>query len=355
MQAKAKKDMPVHLRKRKNADGTTSLRLDIWHEGRRWFEPLHHLKLQRERNLIDREHNKTLMAQAKAERAERAISIQSAGSGVVAESDKRTLVVDWMQAYIDRYTLADKRNMQGALDKFKIFIAGKRLIFSALTPLLIEDFMAYLESTGSHSGPSSYFARFKKMIRRAWREGKIRTNPLDRVERKIKGASKEKDVLTLAELRRLADTPIQSEEIRRAFLFSACTGLRFCDIKTLKWSEIAGRTIRKPQAKTKTLAVVPLNDLALSLIGEPKEGQVFTLPSHDGANKTLRAWVNRAAIDKKITWHNARHSFGTNLIIGGIDLVTTSKLLGHTSLKHTQRYIKIAEEMLRVGTDKINF
>jgi integrase/recombinase XerD len=347
--------MPVHLRKRKNADGTTSLRLDIWHEGKRWFEPLHHLKLQRERNLIDREHNKTLMAQAQAERMERAVSLQAAASGVVAETDKRTLVVDWMQGYVDRYTLADKRNMQGALDKFKTFLGGKRLVFTGLTPLLIEDFMAYLESTGSHSGPSSYFARFKKLIRRAWREGKMRTNPMDRVERKIRGASKEKDVLTLAELRRLADTPIQSEEVRRAFLFSACTGLRFCDVNTLRWSEINGRTIRKPQAKTKAVAVVPLNDMALTLIGEPAEGLVFNLPSHDGANKTLRAWVRRAGIDKRITWHNARHSFGTNLIMGGIDLVTTSKLLGHTTLKHTQRYIKIAEEMLRAGTEKINF
>jgi site-specific recombinase XerD len=347
--------MPVHLRKRKNADGTTSLRLDIWHEGRRWFDPLHHLKLQRERNLIDREHNKSLMSQAQAERMERAVSLQAAASGVVAETDKRTPVVEWMQAYVDRYKLADKRNMQGALDKFKAFLDGKRLVFAGLTPLLIEDFIAYLEHTGTHSGPASYFARFKKLVRRAWREGKMRSNPLDRVERKIKGVSREKDVLTLPELRRLADTPIQSEEVRRAFLFSACTGLRFCDVKTLTWSEIDGRSIRKPQAKTKTLAVVPLNDMALSLIGEPAQGLIFALPSHDGANKTLRAWVRRAGIDKHITWHNARHSFGTNLIIGGIDLVTTSKLLGHTTMKHTQRYIKIAEEMLRAGTDKINF
>jgi hypothetical protein len=37
--------MSVILRKRKNADGTTTLRLDIYHDGKRSVETLKYLKL----------------------------------------------------------------------------------------------------------------------------------------------------------------------------------------------------------------------------------------------------------------------------------------------------------------------
>jgi site-specific recombinase XerD len=63
--------------------------------------------------------------------------------------------------------------------------------------------------------------------------------------------------------------------------------------------------------------------------------------------------MERAEIDKKITWHCARHSFGTNLLVHGADVFVTSKLLGHTSLKHTQRYVRAAEEMKRDALNKL--
>jgi site-specific recombinase XerD len=91
----------------------------------------------------------------------------------------------------------------------------------------------------------------------------------------------------------------------------------------------------------------------LSAAGMPLEN-VFILPTANGANKTLKAWIKRAEINKRITWHNARHSFGTNLCYNDVDVLTASKLLGHTSMKHTQRYVNAAEEMKQTATNKIN-
>ena len=62
----------------------------------------------------------------------------------------------------------------------------------------------------------------------------------------------------------------------------------------------------------------------------------------------------RAGIKKKITSHNARHSFGTNLIFQSADVTTASSLLGHSSLKHTQRYIKTAAELKQKAPDNLN-
>jgi site-specific recombinase XerD len=116
------------------------------------------------------------------------------------------------------------------------------------------------------------------------------------------------------------------------------------------------------QSKTDSDVIIPLNDTALKLLGMPEAKQpksqkkdiVFTLPSANGANKTIKAWVKRAKIDKQITWHNARHSFGTNLIFNDVDVLTTSKLLGHSTLKHTQRYVDASNEMKENATKAIN-
>lgn len=39
--------------------------------------------------------------------------------------------------------------------------------------------------------------------------------------------------------------------------------------------------------------------------------------------------------------HAARHSFATLCLTAGIDIYTTSQLLGHTTIRHTQRYARI--------------
>ena len=155
----------------------------------------------------------------------------------------------------------------------------------------------------------------------------------------------------------LASTSIESKEIRRAFLFTCFTGLRWCDIKALLWSSINNDSnqMKIIQSKTQEEVITPLNPAAIKLLGEPgqHDKNVFHLPTANGCNKTLKAWVKRAGIKKAITWHNGRHSFGTNLIYNEVDVLTTSKLLGHNSLRHTMRYVDAAADMKREGTNKL--
>jgi len=186
----------------------------------------------------------------------------------------------------------------------------------------------------------------------------MKDNVLDFVERKVKGKAKKKDVLTLNELKTLGATSTESSEIRRAFLFTCVTGLRWIDIKALQWKSInvGTRQMNISQSKTSENVSITLNDTAIKLLGTagaPVE-KVFNLPTANGANKTLKAWVKRAGISKAITWHNGRHSFGTNLIFNDVDILTASKLLGHTSIKHTHRYVNAANEMKEAATNKIN-
>lgn len=351
--------MSVLLRKRKNADGSTSLRLDIYNNGQRTIETLKHLRLVKVSNAMDRETNKQNLQQAESIRVARAAELEANNYSMVSDAGKKTIITVWMQSYVDGYTKKDKRNMQGALNRFKDYlleIKKQGLVFGSLTPLLIEDFIDFLESSSSGEGANSYFSRFKKMIKQAYRQRLLRDNVLDFVKRKVKGKAKKKDILTLTELKQLSSTPTESDEVKRAFLFSCVTGLRWCDVKLLKWFNIDGNYLRIVQSKTGAEVNIPLNETALKLIGNPKKKNdlIFNLPSANGANKTVKAWVKRAKIDKSITWHNARHSFGTNLIFNEVDILTASKLLGHSSMKHTQRYVDASNEMKQNATKAIN-
>lgn len=353
--------MSVKLRKRKNADGTTSLRLDIYKHGKHTIETLKHLQLDKPSNIADRENNKEKLKQAEAITVKRAAELEANNYDMDVDLGKKTIVTVWMQSYVDSYSKKDKRSMQSVLNKFSKFLIGLRkpnLTFAELQPLMIEDFVEYLEEGSIGEGARSYFNRFKKMIRHAYRKRIMKNNVLDFVERKATGKARKKDVLTLVELKLLSETPINSLEIKRAFLFTCVTGLRWCDIKELKWKNInmKDRMLNLTQSKTNEDVSVPLNDTAIKLLGQADKPalKIFTLPSSNGCNKTLKAWIERAGIQKYITWHNGRHSFGTNLIFNEVDILTASKLLGHNSLRHTQRYVNIAAEMKEKATNKIN-
>lgn len=354
--------MSVTIRKRKTADGGYSLRLDIWHNGIRAYEPLKHLRLAKGTNLLDRENNKELMKQAEAIRVARAAEIEANGFGLVSDAGKKTLVVDWMQAYADNYKKKDVRIIHGVLNRFRAFLLEKKkanITFIQLNALLIEDFIEYLEDNAKGEGAASYYARFKKMVRNAYRKRLMRDNVLDFVERKPKGKAAKKDALTTEEIKTLIATHTESKEVRKAAIFSLMTGLAWVDVSNLQWKQIDFSNKRLKhieRSKTDVDIFTPLNDAAIKIVGTPgkADAKVFKLPTANAANKTLKAWVKRAGIGKKITWHNLRHSAGTNLAFQGVDILTISKILAQTSVKHTQRYVDAANEMKIKATDKLN-
>lgn len=356
--------MSVILRKRKNANGTTTLMLDIYHDGKRVYERLAHLQLPKASNQLDRENNKELLQKAEAILLARAVELESNNYNMDSDAGKKTVITLWMQSYVDTYTKKDKRIIQNVLNRFIDFLKIDKktgLTFGVITALLIEDFIDYLQSRSTGEGASSYYKRFKKMLKQAYRRGLMKTNVLDFVEKKVKGRARKKDTLTLDELKILAATPTEGKEVRRAALFSCVTGLAFVDIKALTWNKIRlegcmMEVVRAKQQADNVTVSIPLNATAIALLGEAgiPTAKVFTLPSANGTNKTLKAWVERAGIDKKITYHNLRHSYGTNLILNDVDVVTASKLLGHATLMQTNRYVDSAAEMKQKATDKIN-
>jgi integrase/recombinase XerD len=351
-------NMSVTLRKKENGK-TTSLYLDIYHNGKRYKEYLKECKLVKVSTPLDRQTNQEKMRLAKQIEIKRAHELQSTDYNVVPNFKNKIDILDFFQSFIDSYTKKDKRNVEAVFKLFKQFLSEQGI--TNLPANLFDEniafkFSEYLKNYCSGEGASSYFARFKKVLKQAVREKIILVSPANEITIK-RDESIKKDVLSIKEIQTLVNTPLSNKEVRNAFLFSCFTGLRWVDMAELKWKhlDLVNKLLTKTQTKTGVKVKVNLSDNALSFLPEKskKEDFVYVLPSHTGALKTLRNWTSKAGIEKHITWHCARHSFATNLIYYKNDVVTVSELLGHSSLKYTQRYTRVADEMKQNAVDSL--
>ena len=351
--------MSVKLRRRKNDDGTTTLYLDIYHEGKRRYEFLKHLKLAKISNAKDRIDNNNNIKLAEEICFKRMQQLEANNYDVTVKFRGKVDFIEYYQQFIDKYTQKDKRVIVSSLYKFKEFMSNegyKSLQINQISEHLVYEFKRYLEDNLNGESPANYFSKFKKVIKQAFREKILTVNPTQDIVIK-RHESLKKEILSIDDIQLLASTPLKNGNVKKAFLFSCLTGLRFCDIEALQWKHIDLKNQRLSiiQSKTGHKVTVNLHQSAIDILGDVSQptDSVFKLPSHTACTKDIKHWVLRAGITKHITWHCARHSFASNLIFHGADITTASNLLGHTSLKYTQRYTRVVEDMKRTAIDNL--
>ena len=183
-------------------------------------------------------------------------------------------------------------------------------------------------------------------------------NPFLNIDSKEIPATEEdtREFLTVAEVKRLIDTPIRNEMIKKAFMFAVLTGLRYSDLQSITWGEIIkdddnSHLIRFKMKKVKRLQTVYLSDEALKWLPEREEAKdydvIFNLPKNDSANRQLARWVKQAGITKTVTFHVGRHTAATLLLNQNVPIAAVSKFLGHTKISTTEIYAKVLNESVK--------
>lgn len=237
--------------------------------------------------------------------------------------------------------------------------AGETITFSQIDTRFCEKFKAYLltaksgsnkEENISQNTASTYFSVFRAALKEAFIDDYF-TSDISAKIKSIPHKESRREYLTLDELNTLVETPCELDVLKRAALFSALTGLRHSDIQKLTWNEISLENdqakINFTQKKTKGVEYMPMSKQALQLcgsVGLPTDLIFKNLTDSAWISRPLKKWIESAGINKKITFHNFRHTFATLQLSSGTDIYTVSKMLGHTNVKTTQVYAKIVDE-----------
>ncbi|MBR9922027.1 MAG: tyrosine-type recombinase/integrase [Bacteroidetes bacterium] len=77
--------------------------------------------------------------------------------------------------------------------------------------------------------------------------------------------------------------------------------------------------------------------------------------SESSLQSIFRRAVKRSGVNSRATLHSLRHSFATHLINRGVDVRSVQELLGHRSIKTTQKYIHVSEVDLRNVKSPLDF
>jgi site-specific recombinase XerD len=325
----------------------------------------------------ERQKNKETLELAAKIREEREQELKEHRHGYRLKRERSINFLDYYQSYIDTYTKKDVRNIRGAFERFKAFLTEKCPTLQhyikpdQINKDMMRDFVEYLEYHSKGVGAWSYYQRFKKVVNYAIEHGIFTKNPCTGITCKVDDTVLRKDVLSVEEIELLIATgyPEQNKEVKRAFIFCLYTGLRFCDVVNLKYTNVdySNKLLKFEQSKTKghsaaSGVIIPLNDGLLSLIGTPPPDEdnspvlnsnIFILPSHAACSKALKYWTKRAGITKHITWHCGRHSFAVNILNNGANIKTVSSLLGHSGLKHTEKYTRAVDSLKEAAINSL--
>lgn len=354
---------PIKLRGRKMKSGRTSLYLDIYVHGQRTYEYLN-LYLVPEKTKRDREKNRETISFAECVKAKRIVELRNNEYGFEARKKKSMPFLPYFADLVEEKKETSINNYRGwktCEEHLKEYIGHRKLLLTDITPEWINGFHTYLKNknifgdkalrktrTVSQNTCAVYLSRIKTCLKKAHDEGLIAKNPFVGIA--IKKEESTRMYLTMDEVRRLADTECYYPSVKTAFLFSCLTGLRRSDIEQLTWGEVQkqGNLTRLIFRQKKTggqeyLDIAPQAE-ALMPTRRKDRDKVFRLPWANQTNKAIQEWVDKAQINKHISFHSARHTFAVMMLELGTDIYTVSKLLGHRELSTTQIYAKVVDK-----------
>lgn len=211
----------------------------------------------------------------------------------------------------------------------------------------------------------------KSLFRFLYQRGYVLNDPSTRLEYHLKEVRLPRTILTAKEVKKLLDAAAKDPSPRglrdRAILeLLYATGLRATELANLTpWDvNFEEKTLRIDQGKGRKDRNVPLTAAACEAIeeylecGRPELVRSKSIPylflANEGGwlhravlSKIIARYAKKVGIRKAVTAHTFRHSVATHLLKGRADIRHIQKLLGHHSLRTTERYTRVEISDLR--------
>ncbi|MDR0185586.1 site-specific integrase [Prevotella brunnea] len=247
---------------------------------------------------------------------------------------------------------------------------------ATITESLFEEYRFFLKKRGlKASTVNTNLCWLSRLMFRAVSQRIIRYNPFEhaeyeKVEKAIRFLSKS-DVKKLMAMK-ICDS--DAELARRMFIFSCFTGLAIADMERLKFGHIKSAAdgqmyIRKERQKTKVEFIVPLHPIAKTIIEQQRKIQTMkeednntdmdnrlifqSCCSRNVLAKQLSIVGKACDIKQRLSYHMARHTFGTMCLSAGIPIESIAKMMGHASIASTQIYAQVTDCKISKDMDRL--
>ena len=276
--------------------------------------------------------------------------------------DKKISFNKYAQQYSE-YSKANKawstynRRDRFSINSLTLFFKGKYLF--EITPLMIEKYKAMRLEKVSPATVNRELECLKHMFTKAIDWGYAKTNP-------VKG------------IKFLKEPPgrlryLKSEEV--VALLNACanhtrpivvtalhTGMRKGEILNLKWVDVdlRNRKITVINSKNNESRVIPINQTLhkeLSNLFRNTNGE-YVFPNREGLpfghiQRSFSSALKRAKIED-FRFHDLRHTFGSYMVMQGVDLRTVQQVMGHKDIKMTMRYSHLSPEYVQEAMERLD-
>jgi excisionase family DNA binding protein len=276
--------------------------------------------------------------------------------------EKKIRFTDFAAEYIESYAMVNKLSWKddvSAVGSFRRYFGSSYL--HEIGVLDIEKFKSERLKEGiSRARVNRNLTVLKKALSLAVDWGYLKENPARRVKRFPENTSKER-ILREDEKKKFLEAC--APHLRPIVLTALNTGMRRAEILSLRWDQVdLGKgTIRMERTKSGKTRVIPINSLLFSelkiLKGQNGQSEyVFLGPKTKNPIKNVKtafkAACRRSGI-KGLRFHDLRHTAASKMVEAGIDLVTVSKILGHSTIQMTMRYAHPTPENMRRAVETL--
>ena len=228
------------------------------------------------------------------------------------------------------------------------------------------DFFLRIDKKCTHNTVWVYTMPLYRVAEIAVKNGLIRKNPFEDYEIAMKENDRSYLLKENVESLLLHNPSKQNYEIvKDLFVFSCFTGLSYIDIKQLKSTNIQSffdghDWIISRRQKSDVASNVRLMEIPKRIIekykGTTRNDSIFPVPTNKICNSHIDKLIQELKIvtEQKVTFHTARHTFGTMFLTEGVPLESLSKMMGHKNISTTQIYAKITSQKISKDMDLVS-